>query len=173
MFGGELKPSQARIHFIEAWPEILRPWGLPKAAARIHALLLSENGTLEATTIQEVLELSTGSTSTQLRLLAEAGLVERMKILRTRKVRFGANADPTHIFAALAGIRRAQAYTAVLNLGNTISSTADKQDLHWLNTIRQLQTMAESMDRWLEICSKRDPEWSIKQLDKLIALQHL
>ena len=162
-----LNTSPARARFVGAWPEVLKPWGVPKAAARIHGLLLSENGTLEAATIQETLGISAGSTSSQLRFLVRIGLVERMKILKARKARYGATSDPARIFTALADARRNQAFKAIQTLGPSITSIADKQDLHWLNTLWQLRTLSDSLDRWLEMCSKRDPEWTIKQLDRL------
>lgn len=161
--------SPARSHMIQSWPEVLKPWSLPKAAARIHALLLTAPDPLTADEIQSALDLSAGSTSTQLRQLCGAGLLEKLKILGGRTARYAAVRDPARIFSSLAAVRRDQAFSAMDALGPSVTSIADKQDLQWLEVLWQLQSLSQLMHEWLELCARRDPEWTVRTLQQLIA----
>ncbi len=156
--------SSARQHLIASWPDVLKPWSVPKAAARIHALLLSTDGTLTAEEITNVLGLSNGSGSTMLRLLSEIGMVERLRIAGSRKHQYQAVKDPAAVFIALAEIRRRHAFKAMDMLGPTLTSIADKEDLHWLQTVGQLHTLSRMFEQWLTLCSERDPEWTVRHI---------
>ena len=156
--------SSARQHLIASWPDVLKPWSVPKAAARIHALLLSSQETLSAEEITNTLGLSSGSGSTMLRLLTEIGMVERLRITGSRKHRYLAVKDPAAVFIALAEIRRRHAFKAMDMLGPTLASIADKEDLQWLQTVGQLHTLSHTLEQWLRLCSERDPEWTVRHI---------
>ena len=161
--------SPARQHFIDTWPDVLKPWSLPKAAARIHALLLSAPSPLTADDIIDALELSSGSASTQLRLLSELGMVERLRIMGVRKAHYAAISDPAHIFVALAEARRRQAFKAMDTMAPVITSIAQKDDVQWLNTVWQLQALSNLMSQWFEVCTSKDPEWTVRLMQSAIA----
>lgn len=161
--------SPARLHFIDTWPDVLKPWSLPKAAARIHALLLSAPSPLTADDIIDALELSSGSASTQLRLLSELGMVERLRIMGVRKAHYAAISDPAHIFVALAEARRRQAFKAMDTMAPVITSIAQKDDVQWLNTVWQLQALSNLMNQWFEVCTSKDPEWTVRLMQSAIA----
>lgn len=161
--------SPARQHFIDTWPDVLKPWSLPKAAARIHALLLSAPSPLTADDIIDALELSSGSASTQLRLLSELGMVERLRIMGVRKAHYAAISDPAHIFVALAEARRRQAFKAMDTMAPVITSIAQKDDVQWLNTVWQLQALSNLMNQWFEVCTSKDPEWTVRLMQSAIA----
>ena len=156
--------SSARQHLIASWPDVLKPWSVPKAAARIHALLLSADATLTAEEITNVLGLSNGSGSTMLRLLSEIGMVERLRITGSRKHQYQAVKDPAAVFIALAEIRRRHAFKAMDMLGPTLTSIADKEDLPWLQTVGQLHTLSRMLEQWLTLRSERDPEWTVRHI---------
>ena len=161
--------SPAREHFISAWPEVMKPWSLPKAAAKIHALLLSSPSPLTADDIMAVLELSSGSTSTQLRLLDDLGMVERLRIMGIRKFHYSAVSDPAHIFVALAEARKRQAFKAMDTMAPVITSIATKDDVAWLNTVWQLQALSNLMSQWIQVCTTKDPEWTVRLMQSAIS----
>ena len=156
--------SPARQHFIESWPDVLKPWSLPKAAARIHAFLLSAPKPATADDIVQALQLSSGSASTQLRDLKALGLVEKLRILGDRRHQYKAISDPAAIFVALAEARRRQAFVAMDSMAPVITSIAGQEDLEWLNTVWQLQALAKVMNEWLEVCTTKDPEWTVRYM---------
>lgn len=156
--------SPARQHFIESWPEVLKPWSLPKAAAKIHAFLLSAPNPVTADDIILELQLSSGSASTQLRDLIGLGLVEKLRILGDRRYQYKAMSDPASIFVALAEARRRQAFVAMDSMAPMLTSIAGREDLQWLNTVWQLQALAKVMNEWLEVCTTKDPEWTVRYI---------
>ena len=168
MADSSAKPTPARSHLIQAWPATLKPWGIPKAAAKIHALLLSSKEALNSEVIQDQLNLSSGSVSTQLALLQELGLVERHRLLGSRVARFSAVMDPGLIFSALASARKRQAHDGLAHLGSTLSSIAVREDAEWLRTVGQLQTLSHILGQWLELCSEMEPEWTVRNMQALI-----
>lgn len=166
MVGEPIELTPARAHFIEAWPEVLKPWSLPKAAARIHALLISTKEALTADQVRNTLALSAGSASTQLRFLAAVGLIEKLRIVGSRKARYRSLSDPARMFMALAEVRRRHAFEAMRTMAPAITSIAGKEDLEWLQTLWQLQSLSEMMDAWLETCATQDPEWTVRLIQK-------
>lgn len=161
--------SPARQHFISAWPDVMKPWSLPKAAAKIHALLLSAPAPLSADDIISALELSSGSASTQLRLLTELGMVERLRIMGLRKSHYSAISDPAHIFVALAEVRKRHAFKAMDTMAPVITSIAQKEDVDWLNTVWQLQALSNLMNQWFQVCTTKDPEWTVRYMQSAIS----
>lgn len=160
--------TPARELLIDSWPQVMKPWGIPKAAARIHALLLSAPDSLPPSDIKSTLSISDGSISTQLRLLEELGMVERLRIMGTRGYRYRAIEDPGLIFSALARARRQDAFLSMERVGPALTSIAGKEDLDWLQTVGTLRLLAQLMDRWLALCTHRDPEWTVKAIQALV-----
>ena len=165
--------SPARAHFIAVWPEAMKPWSLPKAAAQIHALLLTSEEGLTADEIMSLTALSGGSVSTNLRLLTNAGFLDKHRIMGSRKAVYRATLDPARIFIALAEIRRQTACRPLLQMGETLASIAGKEDLGWLHLLSQLQALSQLMDDWLRVCSTRDPEWTVRWIQKGIDNERL
>jgi DNA-binding transcriptional regulator GbsR (MarR family) len=161
--------SPARQHFISAWPDVMKPWSLPKAAAKIHALLLSSPAPMTADDIADTLELSSGSASTQLRLLNDLGMIERLRIMGIRKSHYKAISDPAHIFVALAEARKRQAFKAMDTMAPVVTSIAQKEDVQWLNTVWQLQALSDLMSQWLQVCTTKDPEWTVRLMQSAIS----
>lgn len=161
-------PTPARSHLIKSWPATLKPWGIPKAAAMIHALLLSSPSALESEDIKEHLMLSSGSVSTQLSLLEDIGLVERHRLIGSRRSRFSAVRDPGLMFSALAASRKKQAFDSLENLGSTLASIAVHEDAEWLRTVGQLRTLSHILGQWLELCIEMDPEWTVRNIQDMI-----
>lgn len=165
--------SPARAHLISQWPQAMKPWSLPKAAAQIHAVLLTSEEGLTAEEIIRLTALSGGSVSTNLRMLTNAGLLDKHRIMGSRKASYKATLDPARIFIALAEVRRQTACRPLLQMGETLASIAGKEDLGWLRLLSQLQALSQLMDDWLHVCSTRDPEWTVRWIQKGVEKQPL
>ena len=148
----------------------MKPWSLPKAAAKVHALLISSETGLSAEEIVAHLELSTGSVSAQLQLLVDAGLIDRLKILGKRKKLFRATRDPARIFTALAQLRRSAMHASMEQLGESLASIADQDDAPWLTAVSHMQALSRMMDDWLRVCSVCDPEWTVRWIQKGVSM---
>ena len=73
------------------------------------------------------------------------------------------------MFMALAEVRRQNAFDAMRTMAPAITSIAGKEDLDWLQTVWQLQSLSEMMDAWLEKCATQDPEWTVRSIQKAIS----
>lgn len=93
--------------FIERWGEVARAWGLPRAAGRVHGLLLAAPAPLDADDIAAALGIARSSVSTSLKELRALGVV-RTAPAAGRRERFAALDDPWEAAAAIAAHRRAR-----------------------------------------------------------------
>ena len=130
--------SPAALLFMETWPAILKSWGLSKTAGRIHAFLLSKRQAQSQDDIIDGLNISRGGTSTQLGILEEAGLVERLRILGHRNDRFRAIDDPNLIFRALQVRHFQQTLRPLHEMSQSLGAIASQQDLRWLEPVQGL-----------------------------------
>lgn len=130
--------SPALLLFMDTWPTILKSWGLSKTAARIHAFLLSKGEAQSQDDIIDGLDISRGGTSTQLGILEEAGLVERLRILGHRNDRFRAIDDPNALFHALQVRHFQQTLRPLQEMSQSLGAIASQQDLQWLEPVQGL-----------------------------------
>ena len=75
-----MRYGAAAGRFGDEWPQILKAWGFPRTAGRIHAFLLTEGLALNQDELMGALDISRGGASTQLHSLVKCGLVERIRI---------------------------------------------------------------------------------------------
>lgn len=90
---GPIPPSIAES--IEAFSLIFEGFGFPRMGGRIFAyLILSEQPYVTQAELVELLQASTGSISTMVRLLEQIGFVERVSLPGHRRDRFRLRKDP-------------------------------------------------------------------------------
>ena len=142
--------SPASLLFQETWPTILKSWGLSKTAGRIHAFLLAEGTAMSQDDIMGALDISRGGASTQLSILEQAGLVDRLRILGQRHDQFRAISDPVALFGALQLRHFRQTLRPLMNMSRTLSALASQQDLTWLTPIQGLGQQLETQQAVVE-----------------------
>ena len=80
---------------IESFSLIFEQFGFPRMAGRIFALMiLTEHQYVTQSELTDLLQASTGSVSTMIRLLEQLGFVERLSLPGHRRDRFRVRADP-------------------------------------------------------------------------------
>lgn len=99
--------------FIEEWGLIAEGEGLPRIAGRIRALLLLSEDALGFGEIAERLGVSRASTSTNLRLLVERGMIERTSLPGDRRDYYRTR-DTPHGRAVRSAIQRLDRMAAAL-----------------------------------------------------------
>lgn len=72
------KPTDVTSEFVEAVGLRFQEQQMPRIAGRIFGLLMLEGGPLSFAELAETLQVSRGSISTNARMLAEIGLIERV-----------------------------------------------------------------------------------------------
>lgn len=131
----------AAAHFlIQEWPDILKPWGFTKSAARIHSVLLVHPDALTADELHAATDISRGGISEQLRILCEAGLVDRLRILGHRQDQFSAIRDGQQIQRALLGHWAKKILLPMDRMKESLAAITDKHDLPWYEVIRDLRS---------------------------------
>ena len=130
--------SAAAGRFGDEWPQILKAWGFPRTAGRIHAFLLTEGLALNQDELMGALDISRGGASTQLHSLVECGLVERIRILGERQERYRAIRDPEMLFHALRQRHIQMTLRPLWELSDSLVPIASRKDLDWLENIHDL-----------------------------------
>ena len=69
--------TEAKKRFIQAWGTMGANWGINKAMAQIHALLLVATEPLSADQIMQELKMSRGNVNMNLRALMDWGIVAK------------------------------------------------------------------------------------------------
>ena len=129
--------SAAANFFLEEWPAILKPWGFTRTAGLIHGTLLIHSTPLTADEILASTGASRGGVSTQLNILHQAGLIERMRILGERQERFTPIRDGRLQGALLAHFEQQTLWPMKL-LEHTLTAIAGKEDNPWLGALHDL-----------------------------------
>ncbi len=92
---------KALKHFVRFWGEMASQWGINRTMAQIHALLYAMEHPLDMETIMQVLEISRGNASMNLRSLQEWKLVRKVSVPGTRRDYFTAEKDVWTITALI------------------------------------------------------------------------
>lgn len=85
--------ADAKQRFIQAWGTLGQSWGINKAMAQIHALLLISTEPLSTEDIMEELSISRGNANMNVRALIDWGIVDKTHIPGERKEYFTSEKD--------------------------------------------------------------------------------
>ena len=85
--------EDAKQKYIQAWGTLGSSWGINKAMAQIHALLLVSTEPLSAEDVMNELQMSRGNVNMNLRALMDWGIVEKEHKVGERKEFFSAGKD--------------------------------------------------------------------------------
>ncbi len=98
--------EQSRGLFIRRWGEMAASWGISRTMAEIHAMLFISNRSLCTDDLMEVLQVSRGNVSMNLRQLLNWGLIHRVHRRGDRKEYFVAEGDIWQMFEIITRERR-------------------------------------------------------------------
>lgn len=102
----ESQYEKSRALFIRRWGEMAAGWGISRTMAEIHALLFLSNKPLCTDDLMEVLQVSRGNASMNVRQLIAWGLVHREHRRGDRREYFVAEADVWQMFETISRERR-------------------------------------------------------------------
>jgi len=98
--------DEARNLLVLRWGEMGGYWGINRTMAEMHALLFVTPEPLCTDDIMDLLEISRGNTSMNLRALVDWGLIERVHKRGDRKEYFQADTNVWHMFETIMRERR-------------------------------------------------------------------
>ncbi len=118
--------NEAKDKFIRAWGTLGSNWGINKAMAQIHALLLMATEPLSAEEIMEELQMSRGNVNMNLRALMDWGIVKKEHKVGERKEFFTAGKDVWELAKQVSRERRRREIEPIIQvLGELQNVTGD------------------------------------------------
>jgi len=106
--------DESRALFIRRWGEMASYWGISRTMAEIHALLYVSTEPICTDDVMEMLQVSRGNTSMNLRSLLDWGLIERVHRRGDRKEYFTALTDVWQMFETIVRQRRRREVEPIL-----------------------------------------------------------
>ena len=121
--------KEAKERFINQWGTLGTSWGLNKAMAQIHALLMLAPEPLSVEDIMEELNISRGNVSMNLRSLMDWGIVRKEYKAGERKEYFASEKDVWKLTTQVAKERRKRELDPVLEMLEAATALKiDKKD---------------------------------------------
>jgi DNA-binding transcriptional regulator GbsR (MarR family) len=161
--------SKAKQRFIEAWGTLGSSWGINKAMAQIHALLLISTAPLSAEDIMEELQISRGNVNMNLRALMDWGIVKKEHRIGERKEFFTSGKDIWELARQVSKERRRREIEPILRVLSEVNgATGDdkKAAAEFRKVTGDLHDFAGKVDRLLDKFGKSDQNWFYKLIMK-------
>lgn len=162
--------KEAKQKFIQAWGTLGSNWGINKAMAQIHALLLLATEPLSAEEIMEELQMSRGNVNMNLRALMDWGIVKKESRVGERKEFFYTGKDVWELAKQVSRERRRREIEPILNVleeVQSVSGTDKKAVAEFKNVTKELFDFSLKVDGMIDKFSKSDQTWFYKLLMKL------
>lgn len=160
---------EAKHKFIQAWGTLGSNWGINKAMAQIHALLIISPEPLTADEIMEELQMSRGNVNMNVRALMDWGIVNKENRVGDRKDYFIADKDIWELARQVSRERRKREIEPIIKvLGQVLSvEGSGKQVEEFKAVTNELKDFSEKVDGVLDKFVKSDQNWFIKLLMKM------
>ncbi|WP_258101152.1 GbsR/MarR family transcriptional regulator [Marinoscillum pacificum] len=161
--------QDAKQKFIQAWGTLGSNWGINKAMAQIHALLIISPDPLTADEIMEELQMSRGNVNMNVRALMDWGIVTKENKVGDRKDYFVADKDVWELARQVSRERRKREIEPIIKVLNQVQAVegSGKQVEEFKEVTHELKDFSEKVDGVLDKFVKSDQNWFIKLLMKL------
>ncbi|MEQ9229241.1 MAG: helix-turn-helix domain-containing protein [Cyclobacteriaceae bacterium] len=164
-----MKYEEGKQKFIEAWGNLGSSWGINKAMAQIHALLLISVDPLSADEIMEQLKMSRGNVNMNVRGLIDWGIVERERKIGERKEFFKTNKDVWELAKQVSRERRRREIEPIVKVLSQVQAVegSDATTMEFKQVTKDLGEFSKQIDSTIEKFTKSDKNWFLKLLMKL------
>ncbi|MBX7127583.1 MAG: ArsR family transcriptional regulator [Cyclobacteriaceae bacterium] len=162
--------ADAKQRFIQAWGTLGATWGINKAMAQIHALLLLSVEPLSAEEIMKELKMSRGNVNMNLRALIDWGIVRKENRVGERKEYFSTGKDVWELARQVSRERRRREIEPILQVLSEVQDvTGDnkKSVAEFKQVTQDLYDFSTKVDGMIEKFTKADQTWFYKLLMKL------
>ena len=163
--------KEAKENFIQTWGSLGTLWGINKAMAQIHALLLVAPEPLSMEDIMEELHISRGNTSTNLRALMEWGIVFKKNKLGDRKEYFYSEKDVYELARQIGRERSRREIQPTMKVLKEVSSMKPDGSVKTKELIKQtkeLYALASKADDIMQKIVNQEANWFTKTIIKLL-----
>jgi len=162
--------NAAKQKFIQAWGTLGSNWGINKAMAQIHALLLLATEPLSAEEIMEELQMSRGNVNMNLRALMDWGIVRKEHKVGERKEFFSTGKDVWDLAKQVSRERRRREIEPILSVleeVQKVSGDNKKEVAEFKKVASELFDFSLKVDGMIDKFTKSDQTWFYKLLMKL------
>lgn len=153
-----MKLPEAQQQFIQAWGTLGSNWGINRAMAQIHALLMITPSSLSAEEVMDKLQISRGNANMNLRELINWGLIKKVLIAGERKEYFEAEKDIWKIARQVAKERKKRELEPILQVLDQVSKVeGDKKDPDYkafTQAVQGIQRLSKHADKTFDIMIK-------------------
>jgi len=161
--------NEAKQKFIQAWGTLGSNWGINKAMAQIHALLLLATEPLSAEEIMEELQMSRGNVNMNLRALMDWGIVRKEHKVGERREFFTTGKDVWDLAKQVSKERRRREIEPILNVleeVHKVSGDNKKEVAEFKKVTGELFDFSVKVDGMIDKFTKSDQTWFYKLLMK-------
>lgn len=165
-----MKLEQARAEFIESWGILGTSWGINKAMAQIHALLVVSHESLSAEDVMAALKISRGSVNMNIRALIDWGIVEKELRIGERKEYFKAEKDILELARLITVERRKREIEPMLKVLSKIQNLDSKktvEEKEFKKVTSELLDFTKKANGLMEKFTKSDKNWFYKLILRL------
>jgi len=161
--------QEAKQKFINAWGALGSSWGINRAMAQIHALLIISTEALSAEEIMEELQMSRGNVNMNIRALMDWGIVEKVHKIGERKEFFVAGKDILELARQVSRERRRREVEPIIKVLDQIQNVSgdDEKIREFKNVTADLRDFSVKVDGVLDKFIHSDKNWFYKFLMKL------
>jgi DNA-binding transcriptional regulator GbsR (MarR family) len=160
--------TEARQEFIQVWGALGSNWGINKAMAQIHALLLATDVPLTTDEIMEELQVSRSNANLNIRALLDWGLIYKKHIPGDRKEYFIAEKDIWEVAIKIMKERRRKEVDPVISelktIGNFEAKTEEEQ--HFKSLLKDINDLSGKLISLGDFLEKADKfkffKWALK-----------
>jgi len=163
--------TAAKDKFIQTWGSLGTLWGINKAMAQIHALLLISPEPLSMEDVMDELHISRGNTSMNLRQLIDWGIVYKTSKAGERKEYFTSEKDVHELTKQIARERSRREIQPTLKILKEVSSIDEDGSEKTKELIKQtkaLHELAETADSIMNRLVNQESNWMTKTFMKLL-----
>lgn len=161
--------NEAKQKFIQAWGTLGSNWGINKAMAQLHALLLLSTEPLSAEEIMEELQMSRGNVNMNLRALMDWGIVQKEHKVGERKEFFSTGKDVWALAKQVSKERRRREIEPILTVleqVQRVSGDNKKEVAEFKKVTRDLFDFSLKVNGMIDTFTKSDQTWFYKLLMK-------
>lgn len=158
--------SEGRRKFIDSWGQLASEWGVNRTMGQIHGLLLCSSKALCSDDIKDILSISRGNTSQNIRLLIEWELVHKVQNGGGRKEYYMAEKDMWKILRAIISNRKKKELEPLIQVleevANVQSNCPDSDE--FCKLIRQLHRFSTKANATLDSVVSMESDDIIKRM---------
>ncbi|MEE9438267.1 MAG: transcriptional regulator [Saprospiraceae bacterium] len=162
--------EEAKAKYIQAWGALGTSWGINKAMAMIHALLMVSIKPLSTEDVMEELKISRGNANMNIRALINWGIVEKKIIPGERKEYFVAEKDIMEVARQVTKERQKREIEPILKVLIDIKNVKGEspEAKAFKTATEDIYQFTNKVNTLLSKFSTSDENWFMKMVLKIL-----